>query len=153
MCKKKTINRCIILITGIVLTLLFVACSSDENNPTEQTSEPDLNGVWKQTSLSWTNSYNCGCYSNAQLDSLGIVWELTLYIDNTVEQVKNLDDSLITQTGTWVISGNQLGISLIEPTTDKVSSIDYKFVVEDNLLYLSWVIATGTEFSSELAKQ
>ncbi len=153
MCKKKNTNSFILLVLGIIIALLFVACSSDENNPTESTIEADLIGVWKQISMSWTTSYECGCYSQSQLDSLGLVWELTFNSDKSAEQLTNLDDSLTTQTGTWTLSGNVLSLTLKAPTTEEVGTIDYTCVLENNLLNLCWTIPTGTEFSSEFTKK
>ncbi len=153
MCKKKNRNSLFFIIIGMVIVLLLVACSSDENNPTESTNEPDVIGVWKQISMSWTTSYDCGCYSQDQLDSLGMVWQLTFNSDKTAEQVTNLGESLTTQTGTWAISGDQLELTLNAPTTDEVGTIFYTCAVENNLLILCWKIPTGTEFSSEFTKQ
>ncbi len=153
MSKKRVINSFILLIIGIMLALFFVACSSDENNPTESTNESDVIGVWKQISMSWTTSYECGCYSQAQLDSLGIVWELTFNADKSAEQVTTLGGSLTTQTGTWTMSGDQLALTLKAPTTNELGTIYYACVVEKNSLTLCWKIPTGTEFSSEFTKQ
>ena len=153
MYKKKNINSFILIIIGMVITLLFAACSSDENNPTESTNDVDVIGVWKQISMSWTTSYDSGSYSQSQLDSLGIVWELTFNSDNTAVQITNLGGSLTTQTGTWAISGDQLTLTVKAPTTDEFGTICYKCDVENNLLNLCWTISTGTEFSSEFTKQ
>ena len=153
MFNKNNMKSFILIILGVVTVLLFVACSSDENNPTEQTNDTNLVGVWKQISMSWTTSYDCGCYSQAQLDSLGIIWELTFNSDNTAEQVTNLGGTLTTQTGTWTISGDQLNLTLEAPTTDEVGTICYTCVFENSLLNLCWTIPTGTEFSSEFTKQ
>ncbi len=153
MCKNKTINSFILIIIGIAIALLFAACSSDENNPTESTNDTDVIGVWKEISRSWTTSYDSGSYSQSQLDSLGNVWELTFNLDNTALQVKSLGDSLTTKTGTWAISGDQLTLTLKTTTPDEVGVICYKCDVANNVLNLCWTISIGTEFSSEFAKQ
>ena len=73
MYKKKNTNSFILIIIGVVVAILMVACGSDENNPTVSTSESDLIGVWEINSLSWITSYESGRYSQTQLDSLGIL--------------------------------------------------------------------------------
>jgi len=149
--KKK--NNIILLFVGIVLTLFLSACSSDENNPIEPTNEADVIGVWKQTSKSWTTSYDCGCYSEEKLDSLGIIWELTFNEDKSAKQITGISDSLTTQIGTWSMSGDKLTLTLKAPTKDEEGTIIYACSVKNNLLTLCWTITIGTEFSSEFKKQ
>lgn len=135
----------------LVLTFLsLILMCSDDNNPTEPINDAELVGKWKISKMSWSSSSESGTYSQTQLDSLGLIWQLTFYSDKTAEQMTNIDGPTITQECTWSTKDNVLTLTLKAPYS---GSIDFKFTIAKNILTLDWGIPSGTEYIAEFMKQ
>ena len=153
MCKQMCADYYIILAIAVILLLVSNACSSEDKNPTEPNTNSELVGQWKISKMISIISSDSVSYSQTELDSLGLIWQLNFNSDNTAEQITNLSGPTTTQTGTWSTNGDILSLSLKAPTTDEVHTLDYKYVIENNILKLSWSLPSGTEFIAEFTKQ
>ena len=151
--QKNSLYNIVVLLLGIMLILFSNSCSTKDENTTEPKYDSDLVGQWELSKMSWSSQSETGSYSQTQLDSLGIIWNLNFSSDNTAEQITNFSGPLTTQTGTWLNSGNELTLELKAPTTDEVGTMVYNYVVENNLLKLNWILPAGIEFNSEFTKQ
>ena len=136
----------------IVLSLLFIRCSDDEN-PTEPNYNDELVGSWSVDKISWVGQSENGSFDSKQLDSLGTVWILELKSDKTVEQTSNYCCALSTRSGNWCCSDVTLTLELKIPNSEQVETIDYKFVLQEGKLVLDWRSSSGTIYYAEFIKQ
>ena len=145
----KTFFKIIVIAITFMLFFSLTSCSSDDN-PTEPKSNTELIGRWKVSKMSWSTPSESGSYNQTQLDSLGFIWHLTFSSDKTAEQMTNIDGPTITQQCTWSTNGDVLTVTLKEPSN---GSIDFKYIVVNNMLTLDWSIPSGAVYLAEFTKQ
>lgn len=112
MCKKMCVNYFIILAIAVILLFVSNACNSEDENPTEPNNNSELVGQWKISKMISIISSDSVSYSQTELDSQGLIWQLNFNSDNTAEQITNLSGPTTTQTGTWSTNGDILSLSL-----------------------------------------
>jgi len=139
------------IVVSILIGIILIFCK--DNNSTEPQYDSNLVGNWKVSSMSWEGPTESGSYDQRQLDSVGVIWNLNFMSDNTAEQITNLSGPTITQPGTWTNSGNKLSLNLKVPNSDEAGTMDYTYIVENNLLKLNWLLGDGTIFDGEFTKQ
>ena len=148
MVDQKTLKMVIVI---LLLAIVFMCCKDD--NPTEPNYNTALVGSWKISAMNWCNQGKEGSYNQAQLDSVGMVWNLTLKSDKTVEQTSNYCCVLSTHTGTWSATENDLTLKLKALNSDEVETMSYRFVIEGSKLVLDWRSTTCTIYYFEFTKQ
>ena len=148
MIDQKSLRMVVVI---LLLAIVFICCKDD--NPTEPNYNTALVGSWKISAMNWCNQGKEGSYSQAQLDSVGIVWNLTLRSDKTVEQTSNYCCALSTHTGTWSATEYKFSLMLKDLNSDEVVTTVYWFVIEGNKLVLDWRSATCTIYYFEFTKQ
>jgi len=131
---------------------LLVGCGNDDSGPTGPALDLGLVGDWKVTE--WTTEIDgeAETLTESQLDSLGIVWTLSMEDDGTAEQITNLSGPMITMPGTWETSSNQLTLELIGPSDDPTTMV-YDYNLDGDILALEWTIGVSTENHAEFTKQ
>ena len=145
---RKTIF--IAMLCLLVFTLFFSACEKD--SPTKPKEEVTLVGTWKVSKMSWTSSSESGTYTESQLDSMGLVLTYKLKEDSTMELITNIDGPLMTLTGTWSTSGNQLTMTSKGPNGE-IGTLVNEYAIDGNILKLNWQISAGTKYYAEFTKQ
>lgn len=147
----KNIIQLFYLIISLTLFAFLTSCS-DDDNPTEPNTNNQLIGTWKISKMIFTSPVESGVYSESQLDSLGLIWNLTFNSDKTAEQVTNLSGPLTTQSGKWSISGDELILILNSPTGNEVGTMKYLYALQSGLLELSWELPEASKFVAEFKK-
>jgi hypothetical protein len=134
----RSIARYVLLVLGIlvfIFALLSGGCSKDEN-PTEAKNDLALVGYWELTKMSSEYQGVTDTLTESQIDSMGLVWTL----------------KIVTMSGTWSTSANQLTMTLTGPTGETVTLV-YEYAIDGNILKLNWEIPAGPKFYAELTKQ
>ena len=148
------IRRGLLALLCIVLfSLVSGSCGEDggPTGPTGPSRDMALVGFWRLTTSSWTNG-ETGSYSEAQLDSMGMIWTLDMRTDGTAEQTTNIGGPLLAFPGTWETSGGQLTL-ILEGPSGETGPMIYTYSVDVTTLILDWSLEAGMMFSAEFTKQ
>ena len=148
MIDQKTLRLVVIILLSATV---FMCCKDD--NPTEPNYNTALVGSWSISAMNWCNQGKEGNYNQAQLDSIGIIWNLTLRSDKTGEQTSNYCCALSTHTGTWSATEYDLTLKLKDLNSDEVVTTAYRFVIDGNKLVLDWRSTVCTIYYFEFTKQ
>ena len=143
-------------IKAAVLLICFFSffqggCIKDED-PKNTENNTNLVGVWKLTKMISDYQDETETFTESQLDSMGLVWNLNLESDGTAEQTTNISGPTTTMPGTWSTSANQLTLVLNGPYGE-TGTLVYEYVIDGNILYLNWEIPAGTKFNAEFTKK
>ncbi len=139
-----------------ILLICFVSsfsggCAKDKD--TENTKrDMAVVGTWKLTKMASEYQGETETFTESQLDSMDLVWNLNLESDGTAEQTTNISGPTLTMPGTWSTSANQLTLVLNAPSGE-TGTLVYEYVLDGNILKLNWEIPAGTKFSAEFTKQ
>ncbi|MFZ1290195.1 MAG: lipocalin family protein [Melioribacteraceae bacterium] len=140
--------REIVIICSIFTFFFF--CNDNKSTEPEETN---LVGHWKISKMSWYGPES-GNFNQRELDSLGLVWDIILNLDNSAEQITNLSGPITNQTGTWSKDNNKLTMNLKAPTSDEVGTMVYTCAIENNILKLNWALPLGSiNYVAEFIKQ
>ncbi|MCF7810416.1 hypothetical protein K9N50_05465 [bacterium] len=134
-----------------IVSLLSIGCSEDDN-PSGPQHDMALVGEWDVTHWVTYVEGDTVIYTESQIDSMNLIWTLTMDDDGSVEQITNISGPLLTMPGTWETSQNQLSLTLTRPTGG-VSTLVYDYEVDENLLTLDWQLPAGTKMTAEFTKQ
>lgn len=140
----------VVILCMVLFSFLSVGCDKDKS-PTKPSNDMALVGTWKLTKSSWTNPGSSGTYTESQLNSMGIVWTFTIEDDGTFEWTTNISGTLVTISGTWSTSANQLTWTLKGPN-DEVVPMTFYYAIEGNILKLYWE-REGAKYYNEFTKQ
>ena len=91
-------------------------------------------------------------FTESQLDSMGLIWNLKIENDGTAEQITNISGPTLTMPGTWSTTANQLTLVLMTPSGESGKMV-YEYLIDGNILILNWEIPAGTKFNAEFTKQ
>ncbi|MCK4559273.1 MAG: lipocalin family protein [Calditrichia bacterium] len=139
------------ILFALIFSFLSGGCSKDEN-PTEAKNDLALVGYWELTKMSSEYQGVADTLTESQIDSMGLVWTLKIEDDGTIEQTTNMSGPLVTMSGTWSTSANQLTTILTGPTGG-TGTVVYEYAIDENILKLNWEIPAGTKFYAEFIKQ
>lgn len=145
----QTIKAAILLIC--FFSLFSAGCSKDEN-PSNTENDMNLVGTWKLTKMVSEYQGETETFTESQLDSMDLVWNLNLESDGTAEQTTNMSGPTVSMPGTWSTSANQLTLVLNAPSGE-TGTLVYEYVIDGNILKLNWEIPAGTKFHAEFTKQ
>jgi hypothetical protein len=123
---------------------LFTACKKKSQTEPEETYR--IVGEWSIIEFKHTMNNVTTTFTESQLKEENAVWDLEFKEDKTFEQSSNMagDGTMLTDTGTYVTSGDQL--TLVFTTTNGFLPITYDYSVTDTQLKLkrSWPSPYGT---------
>jgi len=139
------------LVPITILLLLLNGGCGDDSSPEGSGHDMDLVGFWDLTSWTWTVDGVTDSYTEADLDSIGIVWTLDLQENGDAEQVTNMSGPLTTMPGTWETSDGQMTLNLEGPTGE-MGTITYDYVVAGDALTLDWSLPENNTFSAVFRK-
>ena len=142
-----------IILTGICMMLLSVFSESckKEDDP-QPTNDMALVGNWDISKMTSEFQGVTEVLTQHQLDSIGLIWTFKIKNDDTIEQITNMDGSLVTMPGTWSTSSNQLTM-ILTASSGGSGTLVYDYVINGNILKLNWELQSGTKFESEFTKQ
>jgi hypothetical protein len=112
-----------------------------------------LVGTWELTRTISEYQGESETLTESQLDSMGLIWAYKIEDDGTIELTTNLDGTLITLSGTWSTSANQLTMMLTGPSGESPTPIVYEYVIDGNILKLNWELPSGVKIYAEFTKQ
>ncbi|MCK5050651.1 MAG: lipocalin family protein [Candidatus Cloacimonetes bacterium] len=141
----------VVVLCMALFPILSVSCSKD-NSPTGPGHDLALVGFWKLTLMSSEDQGETVTYTEAQLDSMGVVWTYEIEDDGTIEQITNISGPLISMPGTWSTSSNQLTLILTDPSGEP-GTLVYEYEIDGDILKLEWELTSGTKYYAEFTKQ
>ena len=141
----------VIVLCMVLFSVLSFNCKKDED-PKEPANDMALAGDWDLTRMISEVQGVTETLTESQIDSLGIIWTYKIKNDLTVEQITNMDGSLVSMSGTWSTSTNQLTMILTHPAGG-TGTLVYVYVINGNILKLNWEIQSGAKYEAEFTKQ
>jgi len=135
------------------IIILLLTCSKDSKTSTGPEHDMSLVGTWELTRTISEYQGESETLTESQLDSMGLIWAYKIEDDGTIELTTNLDGTLITLSGTWSTSANQLTMMLTGPSGESPTPIVYEYVIDGNILKLNWELPSGVKIYAEFTKQ
>ena len=145
----QAIKTAILLICFI--SLFSGGCDKDKDSENIK-SDMTLVGTWKLTKMVSEYQGETETFTESQLDSMGLIWNLKIENDGTAEQITNISGPTLTMPGTWSTTANQLTLVLMTPSGESGKMV-YEYLIDGNILILNWEIPAGTKFNAEFTKQ
>lgn len=148
----KKLNSMIGIMVCMVLFSLFSgSCNKDDDTP-EPTNDQALVGNWDISKMTSEFQGVTEVLTQSQIDSTGLIWTYIIKNNDSIEQITNMDGSLVTMPGTWSTSANQLTMILTAPTGG-AGTLLYDYVINGIILKLNWELQSGAKYEAEFTKQ
>jgi hypothetical protein len=142
------------LLIVFLFSVLFMSCKKDDDPAGDFPPQdiPPLAGTWEITKMTFTFQGVTEVMTEAQLDSLGIIWIYLFDKDYTMELTTNISGPVVMMPGTWSTTGDQL-TTIVTAPDGSPGTVVYKYTITGNLLTLKWDIPSGSIYEGEFTKQ